>query len=143
MILRNRFIPILVLTGLALLAGNVVHAQVVVIANASVSADSISRVELRNVFTGASTKLKDGSHVKPVLLKEGPTHTEFVTTDLSMSVASLLVIWRGLVFSGQGAMPRTAQDESAMVAYVAQTPGAIGYVNRTTPHGGVRELSVR
>jgi len=139
----KRRILLLSLVCLALFFRGAVHAQVVVIANPSVSADSISRAELRNVFTGESSKLRDGSHVKPVLLKEGSTHSEFVTTDLSMSVAGLLIVWRNLVFSGQGTMPRTFEEESALVAYVAHTPGVIGYVSKATPREGVRELAVK
>ena len=143
MMLRKSPVSILVLAGLAAFSTGLVRAQVVVIANSSVTAESISKAELRGVFTGASTKLKDGSHVKPVLLKEGSTHADFVSSDLSMSVASLLVIGRGQVFSGQGTMPRTLDNESDVVAYVARTPGAVGYVSKATPREGVHEIAVK
>ena len=54
-----------------------VQAQVIVIANPGVKSDSVSKSELREVFTGSSTNLKDGTHVKPVLLKDCPAHAEF------------------------------------------------------------------
>jgi hypothetical protein len=40
-------------------------------------------------------------------------------------------------------MPRTLDSEAAVVDFVAHTPGAIGYINRTTPHEGVKTLIVR
>lgn len=134
---------IFLLLSAALLVNTAAHAQVLVIANSSVAADSISKAELRNVFTGAATKLKDGSRVKPVLLKQGPTHNAFVTGNLGQSEVGLLVCWRGLVFSGQATMPRTFEDEGAEVTYIAQTPGAVGYINPATPHGSVKVLDVK
>ena len=43
-----------------------VHAQLV-IANPSVKAADASKAELKDVFSGAASSLKDGSHVAPVL----------------------------------------------------------------------------
>lgn len=54
------------------------RAQVVVIANPSVKSADISRNDLRDVFTGITSNLKDGSHVVPVLLKDGPTDRKSV-----------------------------------------------------------------
>ena len=51
--------------------------------------------------------------------------------------------WRSLVFSGQAAMPRSLDSETALVDYVAATPGAIGYVTESTAHGKVKTLAVR
>lgn len=131
------------LVSAAILFSSAGYGQVVVIANPSVTADSISKSDLRNVFTGATTKLKDGSKVRPVLLKQGPTHAAFVTGDLSLSEVALLVCWRGLVFSGQGVMPKIFESETAMVAFIAETPGAIGYINPSTPHADVKILSLK
>jgi len=51
--------------------------------------------------------------------------------------------WRSLVFTGQGAMPKTFDSESAMVDYVAATPGAIGYVSKGTEHEKVKTLAIK
>lgn len=40
-------------------------------------------------------------------------------------------------------MPRTFEDEAAEVAYVAQTPGAVGYISSGTAHGSVKVLEVK
>jgi hypothetical protein len=37
--------------------------------------------------------------------------------------------WRKLVFTGQGAMPKAFDSESALIEYVAATPGAVGYAS--------------
>jgi ABC-type phosphate transport system substrate-binding protein len=118
------------------------QAQVIVIANASVKSVAVSKSELRDVFTGASSNLKDGSSVAPVLLKQGATHNEFLTAYLGKSDTALRATWRSQVFSGQATMPRSLESETAVVEYVAQKTGAIGYVSKATPHEGVKVLAV-
>ena len=52
-------------------------AQVIVIANPSVKASDVSKNDLKDVFTGASTSL-GGANVVPILLKAGTAHEEFL-----------------------------------------------------------------
>ena len=44
------------------------------------------------------------------------------------------------VFTGRGIPPQGFDDEAELAAYVAATPGAVGYVARGTPHPGAREM---
>jgi ABC-type phosphate transport system substrate-binding protein len=117
------------------------HAQLV-IANPSVKASDVSKTELRDVFTGASASL-GGSHVVPALQKQGAAHEAFLAEYVGKSDAALSATWRSLVFSGQASMPKSVDSDAAMVDYVAKTPGAIGYIAKTSPHEGVKVLAVR
>jgi ABC-type phosphate transport system substrate-binding protein len=119
------------------------RAQVIVIANPSVKAADVSKSDLRDVFTGASSSLKDGSHVTPVLLKQGGAHEEFLSTYVSKNDTAFRASWRSLVFSGQATMPKSLDSEAAVVEFVAHNPGAIGYVSKATAHEGVKVLVVR
>jgi len=40
-------------------------------------------------------------------------------------------------------MPKAFDSEAALVDYVAVTPGAVGYISESTPHGKVKTLLVR
>ena len=119
------------------------RGQVIVISNQSIKSDSISKSDLRDVFTGAAWSLRDGSHVTPVLLKQGHTHEEFLAAYLNRSAVALLICWRGQVMSGQAVMPKTFDSEAIVVEYVAAHTGAIGYISNATPHEGVKVLTVR
>jgi len=119
------------------------RAQVVVIVNPATKASAVSKSELRDVFTGASQNLGDGSRVAPVLLKQGAAHEEFLSAYLGKNDAALRACWRSLVFSGQATLPKTLDSEVAMVDYVAHNPGAIGYVRKESPHEGVKVLEVK
>jgi ABC-type phosphate transport system substrate-binding protein len=118
------------------------QAQVIVIANADVKASSISKADLRDIFTGSSTSLGGGS-VTPALLKSGPVHEEFLSQNVGKNDSTFRAGWRSLVFSGQASMPRSFDSEAALVDFIEHTPGAIGYVGKATPHGNAKVLSVR
>jgi ABC-type phosphate transport system substrate-binding protein len=119
------------------------RAQVIVIANPGVKATEISKSDLRDVFTGASTSLKDGTHVVPILLKAGTANEEFLQAYIGKSDSAYRAGWRGLVFSGEATMPKNVDDDAAVVAFVARTPSAIGYISKASPHDGVKVLTVK
>ena len=119
------------------------HAQIVVIANPNVTVTGVSKTELRDIFTGASTSLKGDVQVTPVLLKQGAVQDEFLSLYIGKSDTGFRAGWRSILFSGQGVLPKTLDSEAAVVEYVARTPGAIGYIGRSAPHEGVKVLAVR
>jgi ABC-type phosphate transport system substrate-binding protein len=119
------------------------HAQVIVIANPSVNAVEVSKAELRDVFTGASSSFRGASQVTPVLLKQGPANEDFLDTYVGKSDSAFRAGWRSLLFSGQGVLPKTLDSDAAVVEYVSRTPGAVGYIARTSPHDGVKTLMAR
>jgi len=117
--------------------------DVVVVANSGVKAGEVSSDDVRDVFTGAKSSLKDGSRVTPVTLKNGAGHDAFLKRYVGKSDSAFRAGWRSLVFTGQAAMPKTFDSESALVEYVASTPGAIGYVSKDTDHEKVKTLAVK
>jgi ABC-type phosphate transport system substrate-binding protein len=119
------------------------QAQAIVIANPSVKSAEVSKNDLRDVFTGNASSLKDGSHVTPVLLKSGSAHDEFLSTYIGKNDTAFRASWRSLVFSGQATMPKSLDSDAAVVDYVAHNAGAIGYIGKATPHEGVKVLEVR
>jgi ABC-type phosphate transport system substrate-binding protein len=119
------------------------QAQVIVIANPGVKSADISKDDLRDVFTGNAAALKDGSRVVPILLKAGTAHEEFLQVYIGKSDTAYRAGWRSLVFSGQASMPKSLDGDAAIVDFVAHNQGAIGYISKSTPHEGVKVLTVR
>jgi len=118
-------------------------ADLKVIANPSVSASSVSADELKGVFLATKTSLSDGSHVEPVLEKGGPVHEAFVKQYLGKTDAALQTYYRSLVFTGKASMPKTLDADAEVVAYVAKTKGAIGYVGAGASTAGVKTLEIK
>jgi TonB family protein len=113
-----------------------------IVANASVKADSLSLGELRSVFTAETNSLKDGSHVEPVFQRSGAAHETFLREFLKESSDSLSRRYGALVFTGKASMPKSFDSEAEVLAYVAKTKGAIGYVSASASTEGVKVLEV-
>jgi TonB family protein len=121
---------------------HVLAGDVKVIANGSVKADTISAAELKRVFLEQRNSLTDGTHVEPVLEKDGRVHAAFLQEYLGMSEADLQAYYRTLVFTGRGSMPKALGSDAEVVAYVARTRGAIGYVGSNASAEGVKTLAI-
>jgi TonB family protein len=117
-------------------------SDIKVIANSTVTVDTISADELANIFMQGKNSLHDGSHVEPVLQKQGPTHRAFLRDVLHQSDDSLQNSYRALVFTGKGSMPKAFSSDAEVVAYVAKTNGAIGYVSADADTQGVKTLVI-
>ena len=139
----KKFSLVFLLLAAALLFAVRTQAQVIVIANPSVKATEVSKSDLRDVFTGAATELKDGSRVVPILLKAGTAHEEFLQAYIGKNDTAYRAGWRSLVFSGQATMPKSLDGDAAVVEFVAHNPGAIGYISKASPHEGVKVLAVK
>jgi TonB family protein len=120
----------------------VIAADVKVIANGSVKADMISTNEVKSVFLEEYNSLRDGSHVEPVLEKDGSVHEAFLHEYLGGTDDDLQSYYRALVFSGRGSMPKQLGSDAEVVAYVARTKGAIGYVSAETTVEDVKTLTI-
>jgi TonB family protein len=126
---------------LMLVAPSAWPQYVKVIANPSVKMDSISASELKSVFLQEKASLA-GSHVEPVLARGGPAHAAFLRLYLGRTDSDLQTYYRSLVFTGRGAMPKAFNSDAEVVAYVARTRGAIGYISPESNAEGVHTLTV-
>ena len=132
----------LVVAGWTILLGaSAVAADVKVIANPSVRADSISTHELKSLYLEEKSSL-NGTHVEPVIEKRGPAHEAFLRDYLGQTDDELQKYYQTLVFTGKGLMPKTVSSDAEVVAYVAKTRGAIGYVGESAHMEGVKTLAI-
>jgi hypothetical protein len=100
-----------------------------------------SKSDLKEVFTGNSTNL-GGSRVTPVLLKSGAVSDEFLAAYVGKTDIVFRAGWRSLVFAGEATMPKSLDSDAAVVEYVAKTPGALGYIAKSSPHEGVKVIAI-
>ena len=119
------------------------YAQVQVIANPSVAAASVTADDLKSVFLGTKNALSDGTAVEPVLAQTGAAHEAFLSQYVGKSDQALRNSWKTLVFTGKGSMPKSFGTDAEIVAYVAKTKGAIGYVGASADVGGAKKIAVK
>jgi ABC-type phosphate transport system substrate-binding protein len=133
---------VLLLIVLMLATTAVFAEEVAVVVNPNVKISEVSSNDLRDVFNGDKSSL-GGVHVVPVTLKGGPAHEAFLKAHVGKSDSAFRASWRSLVFTGQGSLPKSFETEAALIDYVAATPGAVGYVSRSTNREKVKTLVVR
>jgi len=136
-------LPFRLFAIILMLAGARVHAQMVIIASPELKIDSISKDDIRDIFTGATADLRSGAHVRPVLLKKGAAQDEFLAAFIGVKETQFHSDWVGLLFAGKMYLPPTLDLESDVIDFVAHHPFALGYIHKATPHKGVVVLSVK
>lgn len=116
----------------------------VVIAHPSVSQDEMQTSVLRAIFAMKQRTWRNNEPIYVFVLQDRmELHIEFCKRVLNMFPYQLRYYWDRLVFSGTGQAPSEVSSETEMLRKVAATPGAIGYVQRSTVNDSVHVLEVR
>ncbi len=115
-----------------------------VVAHPGVSQQSLSRNALRSIFGMRLLTWPDGTVIKVfVLPDDAPLHKAFSMETLNVFPHQLRSAWDRMVFSGTGQAPIEVASEEEMLARVAGTPGAIGYLTRTKINDTVHVLQIK
>ncbi|MEW6678877.1 MAG: hypothetical protein AB1421_13230 [Pseudomonadota bacterium] len=114
-----------------------------VIANKSVPLAKISLGSARAVFGMRQVKWPDGSLIRVFVLPDSnPVHGALCKERLNLYPYQLRQSWDRLIFSGMAQAPIEVASEAEMLASVAATPGAIGYLARPPQNEKVKVLNV-
>ncbi len=103
----------------------------VVIVHASNPTKQMSRKNIAKLFLKRIKKWDEWDRaVKPVDQKDdAETRSLFSREVHSMRVSSVEEYWLRMIFSGRGSPPSKLNGDKAVIAFVANNPGAIGYVS--------------
>lgn len=135
-------------TGLILVAGLLAvagpaAAGPILVANSGVAADQVAPPQVQKIFLGKTAQWEDGTRIVLAVLKSGPVTDAFMKNYVKKSPKQFSTFWKKAVFSGTGEMPAMFDTEAELVAFVAKTPGAVGFVDDASPHDGVKVLAVQ
>jgi ABC-type phosphate transport system substrate-binding protein len=119
------------------------EARFRVIVNPQVKGSQIPRAALSSIFLKPTARWGDGSAVRPVDQSlRSPLRVAFSNDVHQQGVMEIQVYWQREIAKGHVPPPVKSSDEDVM-AYVASTPGAIGYVSPGAAlPGTVREVAV-
>jgi ABC-type phosphate transport system substrate-binding protein len=119
-------------------------AEFVVVAHPSVEASSVSRADLGRMFLRFQTEWPGGGHVRPVdQAKSSAVRESFSREVLGRTLSALEQFWTQSIFSGRAVPPVEKRTDSEVLAYVRDTPGAVGYVSAAASAEGVKKLAVK
>ncbi len=132
----------LVFAALCAFAAGAGHAAPAVIANKNVAAEKLDAAGLKAVLLGKKVAWDAAGRVVLAVLKSGPVADEFLQKAADMNASAFNNHWRRLAMTGGGTAPKTFDKEEDLRKFVAETPGAIGFVESANTDASVVVLTV-
>ncbi|MBN2704212.1 MAG: hypothetical protein JXR23_08375 [Pontiellaceae bacterium] len=132
---------LILLTALGLSA-HYAHAEVVVIVNPEAKFASMDEKAVQDIYLGLTKTLPDKVKAVPVVLSIEKTHDEFLKTYIKRTSAQFDNLWKKAVFSGKGKPPQEFETEADLIAFVKETPGAIGYITLSDQMPEVKIITI-
>lgn len=118
--------------------------QYEIVANPGVSEKILTVNSLRSIFSMRLKTWSDGTKIRVfVLSDEDELHQIFSKEKLNVFPYQLRSTWDRLVFSGTGQAPTKVNSNEEMLAKIASTPGAIGYLWKANINENVNVLEIK
>ncbi|WP_434986365.1 hypothetical protein [Vreelandella zhaodongensis] len=119
------------------------HAAIRLVAHPTVATSWLNRDTTRAIFAMRQRTWPDGEAVQVfVLPNRDPVHARFAKERLAVYPHQLQLAWDRMVFSGMGQAPNRVSNQLEMREKVANTPGALGYLEREYLDESVHVISM-
>jgi ABC-type phosphate transport system substrate-binding protein len=122
----------------ALAALTSAFAEPVAIGHPGLAGEKIDAATLKSVFLGKKVAWDSAGRVTLAALKGGEVAEQFLKSVAEMSPSQFNNHWRRLAMTGGGSAPKFFEREEELRKFVAETPGAIGFLDRANADASVR-----
>ena len=140
--INRKYLSILLL----LFAGLNINGQdatLTAISNPKGAPATMKMSELKSIMKGEKQRWSDGTKVSIVLMKTNTATGEITCQKIyNMSGDKVKRFWLGLSFSGKADAPTFCNSLAELESIVAQTPGAIGILDRVSTGTGIKTIMV-
>lgn len=123
-----------------LLITTTAHADLVIVGNPKSSVTSISLSQLSRLFLGQAKTFSNGTAAMPMDVSGG-SREQFYRDVLKRQPAQVEKYWARMIFTGKAQPPREVRAGDVK-ALVAETPGAISYLDSSKVDGSVKVIAV-
>jgi hypothetical protein len=114
-----------------------------VVTSSSSSIGSISKSDLKRVFTGKKRDIS-GVKVVPFMLSDAnPAAQSFLKDVLGMSAEEYKKYWIDAQVKGEGTAPATQKSSATAILVSADIPGALAVVEKSAVNASVKEVAVQ
>ncbi len=119
--------------------------DVIIICNKSVSENSLTKQDIKNIFMGKKTRWNNDRKIVFVIMKESEVHKAFLQEYVGKDSFLYNNYWKKQVFIGRGKPPKSFKTEESLIDYITGTEGAIGYISSSADKdlGTVKVISVQ
>lgn len=115
-----------------------------IVTNPGVTEKTLSVNSLRSIFSMHLKTWSDGTKIRVFVLSDDDQLHQIVSKEkLNVFPYQLRSTWDRLVFSGTGQAPIKVNSSEEMLARIATTPGAIGYLWRANINENVNVLEIK
>ncbi len=135
----RRFIALVIL--LIAGSGTPAFAAPALIGHKNVAAEKLDAATLKAVLLGKKVTWDGAGRVTLAVLKAGPIADEFLKGAVDMTPSAFGNHWRRLAMTGGGTAPKAFDQEAELRKFVAETPGAIGFVDSANTDDSVVVLT--
>lgn len=137
----NTFTSRLLACAVLALATLQASAAPVLIGNKNVAAEKLDSATVKAVFLGKKVAWDGAGRVVIAVLKTGPVADEFLQGSVAMNASAFNNHWRRLAMTGGGTAPKSFDKDEDLRKFVAETPGAIGFVDSAAADASVATLT--
>jgi hypothetical protein len=103
----------------------------------------VARGFLADAFLKNVTRWSDDETIRPVDQRpSAAARHRFSEVVLKRSVAAVKTYWQQRIFSGRGIPPPELDSDEAVVRWVEEHPGAVGYITGSAPAGRAKVIAV-
>lgn len=137
----------IVLTGLIILTQFVMSSQadsqeILVITNNADSITVLTQREIRKIFLGHQTRWQDHSRIIIVTSTNQALNKIFIRKYIRKTPSQFKHWWRKKLFTGEGKLPKSFQNDEDVIQYVAANKGAVGYIFADSAHADVNIIQL-
>jgi ABC-type phosphate transport system substrate-binding protein len=114
------------------------------VVNKANAATALDKGEVAKLFMKQSVKWASGQTVEPVDQAPSAGVRERFSNDVhGKAVAAVQSAWQRIIFSGRGVPPPEVGSDEAVLSFVAEHPGGIGYVGEGAGTDRVKVVDVK
>lgn len=121
----------------ALAALTTAFATPVAVGHPGLAGEKIDAATLKAVFLGKKVSWEGAGRITIAALKGGDIAEQFLKAVVEMSPSQFNNHWRRLAMTGGGSAPKFFEREDELRKFVAETPGAIGFLDRANADASV------
>lgn len=111
-----------------------------IIGHPTLASEKLDSATVKAVFLGKKVSWTTGGRVVLAALRSGAVAEEFLQKATEMNVSAFSNHWRRLAMTGGGTAPKFFDKEEDLRKFVAETPGAIGFVDSSRVDASVTTL---
>ncbi len=123
------------------LTAGTASAEFVVVVSAKSPVGGLTAEQVGEIFLGKVSNFPGGGAATPIDQAEGsPLRDEVYNKVTGKSAAQMKAYWSKIIFTGKGQPPKEVADSAAVKKLLAESPSAIGYIDKGALDGSVKAV---